>query len=261
MPMIVDLHNHTTRCNHAKGSEAAYIQAAIEAGTSVFGFSDHAPMDFDEKYRMSFDQMREYEACIKELKEHYQDTIEVLLGYEVDYLPGHMDKRVLEADVDYLIGSVHFLDKWGFDNPEFIKEYEEKNIDDIWEKYFQAVADMAKTKLFDIVGHIDLIKVFKYMPTRDVMEFATPALEAIKEADMTLELSSAGYRKPCGEPYPSKEILQKAYELDIPITFGSDAHAPEQVAFRSDDLEALAKEIGYTECALYRNRKREMLPF
>ncbi len=259
--MKVDLHNHTTRCNHAKGSEEEYIQAAIEAGTSIFGFSDHAPMDFDEKYRMSFEEMPEYEAKIKDLKERYKDQIEIVLGYEVDYLPGHMDKRVLEADVDYLIGSVHFLDKWGFDNPEFIKEYEEKNIDDIWEKYFQAVADMAKTKLFDIVGHIDLIKVFKYMPTRDVMEFATPTLEVIKEADMTLELSSAGYRKPCAEPYPSKQILQKACELDIPITFGSDAHAPKQVAFRSDDLEALAKEVGYTKCALYKNRKREMLPF
>ena len=259
--MKVDLHNHTIRCNHAEGREEEYIQAAITAGTAVFGFSEHAPMDFDEKYRIGFDQMQEYETSIKKLKERYKDQIEVLLGYEVDYLPGYMDKRVLQADVDYLIGSVHFLDKWGFDNPEFIKEYEEKNIDDIWEKYFQAVADMAKTKLFDIVGHIDLIKVFKFMPTKDIMEFATPALEAIKEADMTLELSSAGYRKPCGEPYPSKQILQKAYELDIPITFGSDAHAPEQVAFRSSDLEALAKEVGYTQCAVYRNRKREMLPF
>ena len=259
--MKVDLHNHTIRCNHAEGTEEEYIQAAITAGTAVFGFSEHAPMNFDEKYRIGFDQMQEYETSIKKLKERYKDQIEVLLGYEVDYLPGYMDQRVLEADVDYLIGSVHFLDKWGFDNPEFIKEYEEKNIDDIWEKYFRSVADMAKTGLFDIVGHIDLIKVFKFMPTRDVMEFAAPALEAIKDADMTLELSSAGYRKPCGEPYPSKQILQKAYELEIPITFGSDAHAPEQVAFRSNDLEALAKEVGYRECAVYRNRKREMLPF
>jgi len=259
--MKVDLHNHTIRCNHATGKEKEYIEAAIKAKTEVFGFSDHAPMDFDVKYRMPFDQMAEYEKSIKELKKEYKDKIEILLGYEVDYLPGHMDKRVLEADVDYLIGSVHFLDKWGFDNPEFIKEYEEKNIDDIWEKYFQAVADMANTKFFDIVGHIDLIKVFKFMPKREIMEFATPALEAIKAADMTLELSSAGYRKPCGEPYPSKAILQKACELEIPITFGSDAHDPKQVAFRSNDLETLAKEVGYHECAIYRNRKREMLPF
>ena len=259
--MKVDLHNHTTRCNHAKGSEEEYVRSAIEAGTAVFGFSDHAPMDFDEKYRMDFSQMQEYEQSVKELRSRYQDKIEILLGYEVDYLPGHMDKRVLEADVDYLIGSVHFLDKWGFDNPEFIKEYEDKNIDDIWEKYFQSITEMADAKLFDIVGHIDLIKVFKYMPTKNVMEFATPALEAIKKADMAIEINTAGYRKPCSEPYPSKEILQKAYEFGIPITFGSDAHAPEQVAFHSNEVEALAKEIGYTECAVYKNRKREMIKF
>ena len=258
--MKVDLHNHTTRCNHAEGTEEEYVQAAIEAGTKAFGFSEHAPMNFDEKYRMRFEQMDEYTDVIKKLHNRYADQIEILLGYEVDYLPGHMDKRVLEADVDYLIGSVHFLDKWGFDNPEFIREYEDKNIDDIWEKYFQAVAEMAQTKLFDIVGHIDLIKVFKFMPSKDIMTFATPALEAIKKADMTIEINTAGYRKPCAEPYPSKQILQKAYELEIPITFGSDAHAPDQVAFHSDEAEQLAKEVGYTECALYRNRKREMLP-
>lgn len=259
--MKIDLHNHTVRCNHATGSEEEYIQAAINAGTVVYGFSDHAPMDFDEKYRMSFDQMREYEERVRQLQAIYADKIELLLGYEVDYLPGHMDNRVLDADVDYLIGSVHFLDKWGFDNPEFIKEYEEKNIDDIWEKYFKTVKEMVETKLFDIVGHIDLIKVFKFMPTKDIMEFATPVLEAIKKADMSIEINTAGYRKPCSEPYPSKEILQKAYEFEIPITFGSDAHAPSQVAFCSDEAESLAKEIGYSECALYKNRKREMISF
>ncbi len=258
--MKVDLHNHTTRCNHAQGSEEEYILKAIESDTLFFGFSDHAPMNFDEKYRMRFDQMQEYEATVKELKHKYADKIDLLLGYEVDYLPGHMDERVLEADVDYLIGSVHFLDKWGFDNPEFIKEYEAKNIDDIWEKYFQTVKEMAESKLFDIVGHIDLIKVFKYMPAKNIMDFVLPALEAIKKADMTIELNTAGYRKPCAEPYPSKQILKKAYELAIPITFGSDAHAPDQVAFHSNEITALAKEIGYTECALYKNRTREMLP-
>ena len=259
--MKVDLHNHTSRCNHAVGKEEEYVQAAIKAGTQIFGFSDHAPMDFDEKYRMSFSQMREYEEKIKSLSKRYEDEIELLLGYEVDYLPGHMDRRVLEADVDYLIGSVHFLEKWGFDNPEFIKEYEEKNIDDIWEKYFEAITAMAATRLFDIVGHIDLIKVFKFLPTRNIMEFATPALEAIKRADMSIEINTAGYRKPCAEPYPAKQILQKACELEIPITFGSDAHAPEQVAFHSDDAESLAKEVGYKECAIYRNRQREMVTF
>jgi histidinol-phosphatase (PHP family) len=260
--MYVDLHNHTTRCNHATGSEKEYIEQAIKTNTRFFGFSDHAPMDFDPKYRMDFSQMQEYETTIKELRSHYADTIEILLGYEVDYLPGHMDSRVLQADVDYLIGSVHFLDKWGFDNPEFLSGYKQRDIDTIWQTYFTLIKEMAQTQLFDIVGHIDLIKVFQFYPKKqNVLTYATPALEAIKKADMTLELNIAGYRKPCKEPYPSEEILQKAYELEIPITFGSDAHEPTQVAMFSTEIETLAKKVGYTQCAYYKNKKRFFVDF
>ena len=120
---------------------------------------------------------------------------------------------------------------------------------------------MAKSKLFDIVGHIDLIKVFKFYPKKDVLEYATEALEEIKKSDMTIELNVAGYRKPCNEPYPSKRILQKAFELQIPITFGSGAHKPSQVGLFSKEIETLAKEVGYTKCAIYKHRKREMIEF
>jgi len=259
--MKIDLHNHTTLCNHAEGSMPEYIEQALAMQTQIFGFSDHAPMDFDPKYRMRFDQMHAYESQVKALKTQYASTIEILLGYEVDFLEGHMDKRVLEADVDYLIGSVHFLDKWGFDNPEFLNGYNERDIDEIWEHYFLLIAKMAQSGLFDIVGHIDLIKVFKFLPKKkSPLEYAIVALEAIKKADMTLELNAAGYAKPCQEPYPSKEILKKAYELGIPITFGSDAHKPQRVGLYGDKLLSLAKEVGYDKCAYYRNRKRAFLP-
>ncbi|MEA2091504.1 MAG: histidinol-phosphatase, partial [Campylobacterota bacterium] len=168
--MRVDLHNHTSLCNHAEGEIFEYIEKAIECGTEYFGFSDHAPMDFDPKYRMSFFQMQEYEKSILEAKKKYKDKIEIFLGYEVDYLKGHMDKRVLNAKVDYLIGSVHFIDEWGFDNPEFIGHYEHEDIDEIWQKYFNAIEEMANSGLFDIVGHLDLIKVFKFMPNKNINE-------------------------------------------------------------------------------------------
>ena len=98
--MIIDLHNHTALCNHAEGEINEYIEKAIEVGTKYFGFSDHAPMDFDPKYRMKFDDMLQYEKDVSIAKEHYKDKIEILLAYEVDYLKGHMDARVLNADVD-----------------------------------------------------------------------------------------------------------------------------------------------------------------
>jgi histidinol-phosphatase (PHP family) len=259
--MIVDLHNHTVLCNHAEGEIEQYIEKAIENKTKYFGFSDHAPMDFDPKYRMSFEQMHTYEKSILEAKEKYKDKIEILLGYEVDYLKGHMDARVLNPHVDYLIGSVHFIDEWGFDNPEFIGRYEHEDIDVIWQKYFDAVKEMAESKLFDIVGHLDLIKVFKFMPNKDINLIAKEALLAIKKADMVLELNMSGFRKPIAEPYPSLSLLKVAFNLGIPITFGSDAHKPEQVGLFSKEIQKMAKSVGYKECALFRKRKREFVSF
>lgn len=259
--MLADLHNHTILCNHAEGTIDEYIQSAIKKGTKYFGFSEHAPMDFDPKYRLKFEQMQEYTNSVLDAKKRYQGKIEILLGYEVDFLEGHMDERVLNADVDYLIGSVHFIEKWGFDNPEFIGRYEDENIDDIWQKYFDAIEKMAKSKLFDIVGHLDLIKVFKFMPKKDILEIAKNALIAIKESNMVVEINMAGYRKPVAEAYPSLELLQEVYKLDIPITFSSDAHAPKQVSMFEKEIVEMAKKIGFTKCAIFKNRKREMVSF
>ena len=257
--MIVDLHNHTPLCNHAEGEIEEYIEAAIKRGTQVFGFSDHAPMDFDPEYRMKFEEMQSYEAHVKEAKEKYKNKIEILLGYEVDYLPGHMDERVLHAEVDYLIGSVHFIDEWGFDNPEFIGRYEHEDIDLIWQKYFDAVEAMAQTQLFDIVGHLDLIKIFKFMPKQEIKSIAKNVLIAIKENNMVLEINAAGYRKPVAEAYPSKELLQEAYALGIDITLSSDAHKPEQVGLHNERVIALAKAVGYKECAYFVGREKRFL--
>mgnify|MGYP002700172768 CR=1 FL=1 len=95
MKMTVDLHNHTVLCNHAQGTIHEYIEQAIKHKTKVYGFSEHAPMDFDPKYRLSFEEMQEYTSLVLQAKEKYKDQIEILLAYEVDYLEGHMDERSL----------------------------------------------------------------------------------------------------------------------------------------------------------------------
>ena len=259
--MRIDLHNHTTRCNHAEGTIDEYIQRAIELGIDIYGFSEHAPMDFDEKYRLPFSDMEAYAKDILDAREHYKNDIEILFGYEVDYLPGHMDERVLNANVDYLIGSVHFIDKWSFDNPEFIGGWKSKDIDEIWKAYFEATEAMVKTGKFDIVGHLDLIKVFKYMPKQDIRILAKDVLKAIKDSNMVLELNAAGLRKPIGEIYPSPQLLEEAYALEIPITFSSDAHAVDQVGFGYDKVISLAKETGYTKAVTFQGRDKKLLTF
>ncbi len=259
--MRIDLHNHTTRCNHAKGSMQSYIERAIELGIDIYGFSEHAPMDFDEYYRLKFDEMSLYTHEVKELQEKYKDKIKILLGYEVDYLKGHLDQRVLNAKVDYLIGSVHFLGEWGFDNPEFNHEYKNRDIDEIWQEYFDSIEAMAKTKKFDIVGHLDLMKVFNFMPKKEINIMAKNALKAIKNANMVIELNTAGLRKPCKEIYPSSSLLEMVYELNIPITFSSDAHAIGQVGYRYDEAVKLAKSIGFTQAVTFHQREKEMITF
>ncbi len=238
-----------------------YIEVAIKNGTKYFGFSDHAPMDYDLKYRMSLKEKDSYENDVRNLRKKYENQIEILLGYEVDYLPKYHEKSVLNADVDYLIGSVHFLDHWGFDNPEFIREYESRDIDDIWKEYFTQIEFMAKSGLFDIVAHLDLMKVFKFLPQTDIKTLALNTIKAIKKSNMVVEINSAGYRKPINEAYPSREILELCYEYEVDITFGSDAHKPNQVGLNSDKMLDFARSIGYEKCAIFKNRDKELIKF
>ena len=92
--MTVDLHNHTPLCNHAVGEPLEFVRCAIKAGTKYFGFSDHAPMNYDEAYRMKFEEMQSYEDEILRLRDEFSGEIEILLGYEMDFLDGFMDERV-----------------------------------------------------------------------------------------------------------------------------------------------------------------------
>ncbi len=266
--MRVDLHNHTKLCNHANGETQDYVKRAIELGIDVYGFSDHAPMPYDFKYRMALDQKEKYEENILFLKEKYKNQIKILLAYEVDFMQNRafILDEVLNANVDYLIGSVHFMQEknsslWGFDNPEFIGKYKEKNINDIWADYFSVIEQMAKSRLFDIVGHFDLIKVFNFLPTKDIKKLAFFALKEIKKANMVLEINSAGLRKPINETYPSRDLLELAYDLDIPITFSSDAHELNQIGFAYDEVVKLAKSVGYNKCAIFNKRDRELVHF
>ena len=254
---MIDLHNHTSLCKHAKGSMEDYIKKATEKDIKFFGFSDHAPMEFDYQYRMSFKQMPTYEKNVKKLKEKYKDKIEILLGYEVDFTP-FVDKRVLERKVDYLIGSVHFLDNWGFDNPEFIKEWDKRDIKDVYKEYFLKIEEMANSNLFDIVGHIDLVKVFGYK-IKNIKDIAKNAIKAIKKAKMSVEINTAGLRKPVKELYPSDELLEMILNENIDITLSSDAHSPEQVGYKINKVINKLKKLGINEFTIYKNRAKEKI--
>jgi len=253
--MKIDLHNHTPRCKHADGELREFVEKAIEYGCEVFGFADHAPMNFDQKYRMEISEVAEYEADVLKLKNEYAGKIEILLGYEVDHLPGYEEERILTSNVDYLIGSVHFLGNFGVDHPESIFEYKKRDVNTIWENYFDTIKEMAKTKRYNIVGHLDLVKIFKYFPNRDITPHIDEALMAIKNSGMAVEINTSGFRKPIEEQYPSVQILKKIREIEIPITFGSDGHIPAQVGLNMDRAIEIAKGVGFETCVYFKNKK------
>nr|QGT50357.1 putative histidinol-phosphatase [uncultured Helicobacter sp.] len=256
--MHIDLHNHTIFCHHATGCIDEYIQAAIAQGIDVYGFSCHSPMSFDKNFRMNLEEFSQYCQMLQTAKAHYADKIEILLGMEVDYILNHenlIEQAVLDYPFDYLIGSVHFLDDWGFDNPAFIKQYSQRNIEECWEQYLLSITKMAQSGLFQIVGHFDLLKIFGHKPKDIHQQSIKDALESIADNHLAIELNSAGWRKPIKESYPSKEILTQAFQLNIPITFGSDAHSVKQVGFKYQDLRHLALEVGYTQAVFFRQKQ------
>ena len=255
---MIDLHNHTPLCNHATGTPEEFIKEAIKKNIKIYGFADHAPMEFDYEYRMGFNEMESYEKEIRELKEKYKDKIEILIGYEVDFTP-IVDKRVLNRSVDYLIGSVHFLDNWGFDNPEFIKEWDRRDVDDVYKEYFSKIEEMANSRLFDIVGHLDLVKVFGYKPKKDIKDLAKNAIKAIKKSNMAVEINTAGLRKPVKETYPNDTLLEMVLNEGIDITFSSDAHAPSQVGFKLDETIKKLKNLGVNEAVYFKNRQKQKI--
>jgi len=263
--MRVDLHNHTYLCKHATGIMEDYVQKAIDEKIDVFGFSDHNPMHLDKRHRMEDKYRVDYLYMFKDVQKQFEGQIKLMLGYEFDYLETAMNTEILKKDnLDYVIGSVHFINDFIVDDPKMIEAYKKrkdafknKDSDYLWNNYFEQLKDMANTNLFDIVGHIDLVKLLtQENPKKDIRLIAKDALKAIKKSGMAVEINAAGLRKAVKEQYPSIPLLEEIYSYDIPITFGSDAHALEHIGYKRDYCEKLAKDIGFTKCVYFEKREK-----
>lgn len=267
--MKVDLHNHTYLCKHATGIMEDYVQKAIDENIDVFGFSDHNPMHLDHRHRMLDHHKKDYTSMFNDVKKNYENDIKLLFAYEFDYLDYGMNTELLKGKMDYVIGSVHFIKDIMVDDTKVIELYakraeifKNKNADLMWKDYFEQIKKMAKTGLFDIVGHIDLVKILTLEePKKDLRLIVKDALKAIKESGMSIEINAGGLRKSVKDTYPSKKLLEEIYSYDIPITFGSDAHEVSDIGFKKDYCESLAKEIGYNKCVYYEDRQKIITGF
>ena len=266
MPLPADYHMHTPLCRHATGEPGEYARRALELGFKEIGFSDHAPMprdDFDD-WRMRNDQLDEYVSKVRKTQEDFPQ-LTIRLALEVDYLPGYEDWiRELAARYpwDYFIGSVHYVsDAWAIDDPQKISEWKNCDVFEVWSIYFERLTKAAETGFFEIIGHADLPKKYNPPPLQDCTLLYKKFLAAAKKNNCAIELNTAGLRKDCKEIYPSREILELAFQKGVPIMFGSDAHAPEEVGLNFAGAIQLAHEVGYKKYCRFAARKRDFASF
>jgi histidinol-phosphatase (PHP family) len=261
---LVDYHVHTVRCGHASGSMDAYVARALELGLGEMGFSEHfyvywlPPEQRDAEYGMPEAELADYVADVRRLQRQHPG-LTLRLALEVDYIPG-WETRLAEllrgGAWDYLLGSVHFIGDWGFDDPRLIQRYQDWDLDDLYERYYELLMAAAETGLFDVMAHLDLPKKFGHRPSRDLDPLHRHVAACLKRADVCVEVSTAGLRKPVGELYPAPDLLRACFEAGVPATLSSDAHAPREVGASFGEALELLRKVGYTEFAVFEARKR-----
>jgi histidinol-phosphatase (PHP family) len=263
--LIADYHVHTSMCGHAAGTVDELVEAAIARGLDEIGIADHMPLLYleDPDLAMSLDELPAYVEGVIAAREKYAGRITVRLGIEADYHPATQEerKRILDSyPWDYVIGSVHILGDWIFDDPRHLDRYEGLDIDSFYIDYLHTVGDMVETGMYTTVGHADLAKKFAYRPAIDLEPHYNELLRRISGAGVCYEVNTAGLRWPADEMYPAPAFVRLARSMDVPVTLGSDAHSPGDVARDFDRALALLRECGYDTMAAFEARSMRLVP-
>lgn len=258
--ILPDYHVHTPFCKHAEGEPGEFLEAARQKNLPAICFADHAPNpdNYDQKHRMIIDEFELYQEKVLSLSPSSGTSI--LFGVEADYYNGcerFLGEWLPRQNLDLVIGSIHYINNWGFDNPDEREVWDNVDVGSTWREYFELISRLVETKFFDVVGHFDLPKKFGYSPgERAIREMVRPVLEKIARAQMAIELNTSGLRKPVREIYPSLMVLTMAHDHGIPICFGSDAHKPDEVGYEFAAALKLAQSAGYSEAVRFSGRKK-----
>ena len=259
-----DYHTHTRLCRHAGGDPIDYARAAAARGIPEIACTDHIPFPNDPhpSIRMTREEFDVYLGLVRDAQQ--AGGCVVLLGIEADYqrdlVHGHVQSVLDSADFDLVLVAIlpgplcALVPRDPPATPDFINQ--------MYRPYFLRMAELARTGLYDVCSHFDVVKRCGLRaPEAVIAEIAPPALDAVAEAGMAIEINTSGLDHGAAEAYPSLQILAWMKERDIPITFGSDSHDPAQIGRHFEQAVELAKAAGYTHRAAFRRRKKTRVPF
>lgn len=272
--MWSNFHTHSHYCD-GKGPIAEYIQAAVKYDVAYLGFSSHAPLPFACQWCMQGERLPGYLAEIESAKEVYPQ-IQLYKGLEVDFIPGIVSPQTFSDELDYTVGSVHFVEQfdgngWEIDNTtEVFREGLEKifhnDIRAAVTRYLELTRDMLSTAPPDILGHLDKMKVnatvFRF-DERDgwYRDEINATIKSIVDANTIVEVNTRGqYKNKSVTPYPSPWILEKLHERKVRVTISSDAHHPQDLIREFDAARQLLLDIGFTHTSVLKDGTWTQLP-
>lgn len=273
--MLTDYHLHLrpddlsarAEDHFSEDNVSRYRAVAQERGIAELGVSEHV-YRFEQALALwQHPLWREFATDdLDAYCEFVRARTDLRLGIEADFVAGCEDRtaNLLERhDFDYVVGSVHFLREHSIDMDDYSVWDRGHSAEEIWERYFQTLAEAARSGLFDILAHPDLVKVWgadRPRPEGDLRRYYEPAIEAIAETGIAVEVSTAGLRKRARELYPARAFLEMCVDAGAPVALSSDAHRPEDVGADYDQALELLDAVGIGELCVFERRARRLEP-
>jgi histidinol-phosphatase (PHP family) len=273
--MLTDYHVHLRPdADQAPPEEGAftaenvdrYVAAAEKAGIQELGVSEHV-YRFTQALEVWQHPFWQEEARDDlDAYEQFVHTTPLRLGIEMDYVAGREDRiaNLLEShEFDYVIGSVHFVHDKAVDYDVWDIWESMGDADQVWKLYFDTLAGAALSGLFDVLAHPDLVKIWgggRPMPERDPRFYYEPAVQAIEESGIAVEVSTAGLRKPVREIYPAPAFAAMCVDAGAAFSLSSDAHVPEDIGYAYEQALDEMRGWGVGEIAVFDGRRRRLEP-
>ena len=274
-------HNHCKYCDGVEEIEI-HVQHAINEGVVSLGFSSHSPVSFENKWSMQEKDIPAYLKDIQAAREKYSGQIEIYKSLEIDFFPGQsgfINKWTQDLNLEYSIGSVHFVDAfedgmpWEIDGPlmtfeKGLEEIFDNDMRKVLEKYFEYTVQMLEKDCPTILGHVDKIKMqnhhLLFFGENETwyQDLLKQTLEVAAKSGVIVEVNTRGiYKKRASETYPGELGLRLLKEFGIPICLNSDAHHPKEIIGEYKDTAVLLKNLGFKELMVLKNNSWQAMPF